>query len=217
MIALFASVLSYSIEDNLETTTQWLGDLGLTKAEVAKVIARCPQVLGYSVQQNLKPTAQWLHNAGLTKGQVARVIALFPQVLGCSIERNLKPTVQWFRDLGLTKAEVASCIVQFPTLLGYSTEKNLKPKVHWLLEQFSSEQVRTLLVCNPRLFSRRYDLLVRRAKILRQCSKLSELGSAMMLTDDKFAKRYEGKNSRCPRLISEAVLACRYAAGLSWI
>ena len=86
-----------------------------------------------------------------------------------------------------------------PCAIRVQHRKNLKPKVHWLVEQFSSEQVRSLLVRNPRLFGRRYDLLVRRAKILRQCSKLSAFGSAMMLTDDKFAKRYGEKNSRCPR------------------
>ncbi|CAE7234967.1 cysK, partial [Symbiodinium necroappetens] len=189
VIARFPQVVGCCIEDNLKPTVQWLQASGLTRAEVAKVIARFASVLCVSIEDNLETTTQWLRDLGLTKDQVARVIALFPQVLGCSIERNRKPTVQWFRDLGLTKAEVAKCIVQFPALLGCSTEKNLKPKVHWLVEQFSSEQVRSLLVRNPRLFGRRYDLLVRRAKILRQCSKLSAFGSAMMLTDDKFAKR----------------------------
>ncbi|OLP98525.1 Cysteine synthase [Symbiodinium microadriaticum] len=295
-IARFPAVLGYSIEENLKPTVRWLRDLGLSKAEVAKVIARSPQVLGCSIEENLKPTVRWLRDVGLSKVEVAKVIARSPplgcsikenlkptvakviarkpqvlgcsieenlkptvakviarspplgcsikenlkptvakviarkpQVLGCSIEENLKPTVRWFRDLGLSKAEVAKVIARFPQVVRCCIEDNLKPTVQWLqasgltraevakvIARFASvlcvsiednletttqwlrdlgltkDQVARVIALFPQVLGcriERYDLLVRRAKILRQCSKLSAFGSAMMLTDDKFAKR----------------------------
>ena len=79
----------------------WLEDVGLSQAQVAKVIATMPSVLGYSIEANLKPTVAWLEDVGLSQPQVAKVIAAKPQVLGLSIEANLKPTVAWLEDVGL--------------------------------------------------------------------------------------------------------------------
>ena len=195
VILLHPNVLGYSIDKNLKPTVQWLRDLGLTKAEVAKVIARQPQILGYSIEENLKPTVQWLRDLGPSTAAIAKVITRSPSVLGCSIDLNLKPRMQWLRGLGLTKAEVAKLISCYPQISRFSIE-TLKMKVSWLLEQFSTEWVRRLLVRNPRVLSRRHQLWVRRSQVLRECGKLSVFGSAMMLTDAKFAQRYDGK-TRC--------------------
>ncbi|CAE7206771.1 MTERF5, partial [Symbiodinium sp. KB8] len=206
VIARAPSVLGYSIEENLKPRVEWLRDLGLTNTQVvkkvAKVIARFPSILGLSIEEKLKPAVQWLRDWGLTKAEVAKVIARHPQILGYSIEENLKPTVQWLRDLGLstaatakviarlglTKAEVAKLISCFPQISRFSIE-TLKMKVGWLLEQFSAEWVSRLLVRSPHVLSRRHQLWVRRTQVLRECGKLSVFGSAMMLTDAKFAQR----------------------------
>ena len=120
------------IDQQLQPAMQFLEDLGLENAQVAKAIARFPAVLGYSIEENLKPTVRWLRDLGLSKAEVAKVIARSPQVLGCSIEENLKPTVRWLRDLGLSKADVAELVARSPQALGCSIEENLKPTVRWL-------------------------------------------------------------------------------------
>ena len=193
VIARFAPILSLSIEENLKPTVQWLRDSGLTKVEVAKVIARFAPILWLSIEENLKPTLQWLRDLGLTKAQVAKVIARCPSVLGFSIEENLKPTVQWLRGLGLTTVEVAKVIARHPQVLGYSIEENLKPKVCLLLDWFSSEKVRHVLVRYPYILGRSRVRWVRRSQVLQACDKLSVFGSAMMLTDAAFAERYKDK------------------------
>ena len=141
----------YSIEAQLQPKLQWLLKLGLSKAQVAKVVATFPRILGYSIEQNLKPTAQWLLDLGLSTAQVAKVVATFPQILGCSIEHNLKPTVQWLLDLGLSKTQVAKVVATFPQTLGYSIEQNLKPTVQWLLDLgLSNAQVaKVVITCPP--------------------------------------------------------------------
>jgi len=121
------------IKETLQPRIHWLMCLGLTKGQVAKVVAGSPKLLGCSIEQNLQPTVQWLLTLGLTKGQVAKAVAGFPQLLGYSIEQNLQPTVQWLLTLGLTKGQVAKAVAGFPPLLGCSIEQNLQPTVQWLL------------------------------------------------------------------------------------
>ena len=195
VIARHPSVLGYSIEENLKPTVQWLRDFGLTKDEVAKVIARHSRVLGYSIEENLKPTVQWLRDFGLTKDEVAKVIARHPRVLGYSIEANLKPTVQWLRDLGLEKAEAARVFAGLPQFFGLSLDRNLKPKLRLLSELFSSERVRFLLLRYPYIFSRSHERWARRIQVLQQSGELSSFGPAMMLTDAKFAMRFDNRVS----------------------
>ena len=141
-----------SIERKLEPALRWLLDLGLTKSQVAKAVATCPQSLGLSIEQNLNPTMQWLLDLGLTKSQVAKAVAKRAHFLGYSIEQNLKPTVQWLSDLGLTKSQVAKAVATCPQILGYSVEQNLKPTVRWLLDLgLTKSQVAKAVANFPRL------------------------------------------------------------------
>ena len=118
-------------EGNLKPTVAWLAGIGLSRPQVAKVIAGFPKVLGYSIEGNLKPTVAWLEDIGLSQPQVAKVVAGSPQVLGCSIEGNLKPTVAWLEGVGLSRPQVAKVVAGSPQVLGYSIEGNLKPTVAW--------------------------------------------------------------------------------------
>ena len=147
-----ASLSRTSIEGTLQPKVQWLLDLGLNQAQVAKAIATFPQILGLSIEGNLKPTAQWLLELGLKQAQVAKAIAKFPPILGYSVEGNLKPTVQWLLDLGLNQAQVAKAIASSPPILGYSIERNLKPTVQWLLDTgLNQAQVAKAIVTFPQI------------------------------------------------------------------
>ncbi|CAJ1331163.1 unnamed protein product [Effrenium voratum] len=128
-----------SIECELEPALLWWLDvLGLSQAQLAKVVADFPQILGYSIEQNLKPTnlkptANWFLGLGLSQAQLAKVVAGFPQILGCSIEQNLKPTAAWILGLGLSQDQLAKVVAGCPQILGYSIEQNLKPTADWIL------------------------------------------------------------------------------------
>ena len=121
------------IPGTIEPKTRWLVTLGLTKGQVAKVVAGFPQMLGLSIKQNLEPTVGWLMAVGLTKGQVAKVVAGSPRMLGYSIKQNLEPTVGWLMAVGLTKGQVAKVVAGSPRMLGYSIKQNLEPTVGWLM------------------------------------------------------------------------------------
>ena len=79
-----------SIDDKLKPNLQWLSQLGLSKNEVAKVVATWPRILGYSIEKKLKPTVQWLLNFGLGTTQVAKAVACNPRIVGYSIENSLR-------------------------------------------------------------------------------------------------------------------------------
>ncbi|CAE7632022.1 MTERF5, partial [Symbiodinium pilosum] len=76
----FPGIWGTSIQDNLKPTVAWLEDVGLSRAQVAKVIAVCPAVLGLSIEGNLKPT-------DFTDGQVCNMIVQLPAMLGYSYSR----------------------------------------------------------------------------------------------------------------------------------
>ncbi|CAJ1392750.1 unnamed protein product [Effrenium voratum] len=142
-----------SIECELEPALfWWLDVLGLSQAQLAKVVAGFPQILGYSIEQNLKPTAAWILDLGLSQTQLAKVVAGCPQILGYSIEQNLKPTAAWVLGLGLSQAQLAKVVAGCPQILGYSIEQNLKPTAAWFLGLgLSQTQLAKVVAARPSL------------------------------------------------------------------
>ena len=57
-------LLGLSIEENLKPTAEWFLDIGLSQAQVVKVIAGSPSILGLSIEENLRPTVQWFSGHG---------------------------------------------------------------------------------------------------------------------------------------------------------
>ena len=139
-----------SVEKTLKPKVAWLEEVGLSREQVAKVVARFPQILGCGVETNLKPTVAWLEQVGLHREEVAKVVARFPQILGCGVETNLKPTVAWLEQAGLHREEVAKVVARFPQILGCGVETNLKPKMAWLEEVgLSRKQVANVVASFP--------------------------------------------------------------------
>ena len=125
---------SQSIEGNLRPKVLWLLELGLSKMQVAKAVARYPQILSLSIDQNLNPTVDWFLGLGLSKMKVAKAVARYPQILSLSIDQNLNPTVDWFLGLGLSKMKVAKAAATYPQILALSIDQNLNPTVEWFLD-----------------------------------------------------------------------------------
>ena len=150
----FPSIWGISIESKLKPTVAWLEHVGLSRQQVAKVVAGFPSVLGCSIDGNLKPTVAWLEDVGLSRQQVAKVVAGFPRVLGYgySINGNLKPTVAWLEDVGLSRQQVAKVVAVHPQVLSYSIDGNLKPTVAWLEDVgLSRKQVAKVVAVAPQV------------------------------------------------------------------
>ena len=102
-----------SIQHKLQPRLQWMLDLGLSRSQVARAVARFPVILAYRIEENLEPKMQWFLSFGLSKSQMAQTVVRNAQIFGYSIEQNLEPTVQWFLDLGLDKSQVAKIVVRY--------------------------------------------------------------------------------------------------------
>ena len=141
-----------SVEGRLKPIVAWLEDVGLSRKQVAKVVAGFPPVLSYSLEANLKPTVAWLGAVGLSRMQVAKAICASPSVLGRSIEAKLKPTAAWLEDVGLSRKQVVKAVAGHPQILGYSVEANLKRTVAWLEGLgLSRRQVTKVLALEPKV------------------------------------------------------------------
>ncbi|CAK9021623.1 Putative E3 ubiquitin-protein ligase HERC1 [Durusdinium trenchii] len=83
-----------SVPPILVRKVERLFDIGLSRSQVAKAIATCPQILGFSVEKKLVPTIEVLANIGLSRPQVAKVtrarlmnaLVSLDQILGFSLE-----------------------------------------------------------------------------------------------------------------------------------
>ena len=132
----------YSAESNLKPTVTWIKNLGLSRAQVAKVILAHPQVLGLSIEANLKPTVTWIKSLGLSQAQVANMLAAFPPLLGLCIQTNLKPKQMLIlRYFGAQNSK--DLLSQNPQLWGYrlsrlqhhldvSNSRDELPKLPWM-------------------------------------------------------------------------------------
>ena len=126
-------------------------DLGLSRSQVAKAVARFPEILCYSIEQNMEPTMQWFLNFGLSKSQFAKHVVGFPRIFSYSIEQNFQPKVQWLLALGVSKSELAKAIAAKPHILGLSIE-NVEAKVRWFQDLgFSKCQITKLVATCPSL------------------------------------------------------------------
>ena len=183
-------VLSYSIDGNLKPTVAWLEGVGLSRQQVATVVATKPQVFGYSIEGNLKPTVAWLEDVGLSRQQVAKVVAGYSPFLGYSIDGNLKPTVAWLEDVGLSRQQVAKVVAGCPAVLGCSVENNLSKKLFLLQQFFSKEDICSMIAYLPPMLSLSYARLFHRLKVLQEHGCSYKLARVMALTDAKFAQRF---------------------------
>ena len=115
--------------DETRSSVQQL--LGLSEAEVRKLVLRQPQVLGYSVEENVRPTVAALRSLlGLSEAEVRKLVLRQPSVLGQSVEENLRPTVAALRQLvDLDEEEVRAAVLRVPALLSYSVERRVQPRV----------------------------------------------------------------------------------------
>ena len=104
--------------------------LGLSEAELKKVVLGSPPLLGLNVEANVLPSLAALQSRlGLSEAELKKVVLGLPSVLGYSMEANVLPKVAFFqRDLGLTDEEVRERVVSCPAMLGYSLEGRLRPR-----------------------------------------------------------------------------------------
>ena len=105
--------------------------LGLSEAQLQKVVVALPAVLSLSFESNLEPSLAKLQaRLGLSEAQLQKVVVALPSVLGYSFESNLSPTLDFLqRELALSLEALRERVVRMPALLGYSLAKRYQPRL----------------------------------------------------------------------------------------
>ena len=132
----------------------WLqSSLGLSDAELKRLVMRSPQVLGLSVKNNIEPTIDWLQSRlHLDAGQLRKIV-LQPRVLGYNIEDNIAPKLDWLQKRLDLDAGQLRRIVRLPAVLGYSVEDNMAPKLDWLQGRLDLDaaELRKMVLTHPQV------------------------------------------------------------------
>jgi len=109
--------------------------LGLSKAELLKVVLRLPAVLSYSVEVREKKLKALQQRLGLSDTELKTVVLRLPAVLGYNVEVLEKKLKALQQRLGLSEAELRKVVLRLPPVLSYSVEKNVLPKLDWLQQR----------------------------------------------------------------------------------
>ena len=141
--------------EKIDYVCNWLqSELGLSDAELKKMVMRFPSVLGYN-KASVEPKLDWLQKRlDLDVGQLRKILLRMPPVLGSSVEDNLAPTLEWLQTrLDLDEPGLRKMVLRFPSLLSMSVEDNMAPKLAYLEREIglSRSELRDWVVKNPTL------------------------------------------------------------------
>jgi len=142
-------VIGLSIPNNLQTTVEWLLDLGIEPGikGVGGLIVKWPKILAMSERDNLTPTVNKFYRLGISKQSLAKAVSEFPQILSFSVEANIAPKVEFLvRMMGRDPAEVlATC----PRFYSYSLLNRIRPRWAFLKSrQLGEKNLTAWLACS---------------------------------------------------------------------
>jgi len=156
--ALLPNIAESMTRAQAEERLGWLqSELGLSDAELKKVVMRFPALLGYSVEDNMAPKLDWLQaRLDLDDAGLRKMVLRLPALLSCSVENNLTPKLDWLQTrLDLDDAGLRKMVLLLPALLSYSIEDNMEPKLQWLQTRLDldGEQLRKMVLTFPALLN----------------------------------------------------------------
>ena len=187
MILLCPSLLSYTIEDNVEPKVNYYqARLGMNDTALTKMFKKFPILLGYSIEDNIEPKLNWLQQRlNVTDLQLEKLLTKEPNILAKSIEENLEPKIEWLQTrLSLEKTQVGKIVARHPAVLCYSKDENLEPKLNWLQSQLglNDAQLSKIVRALPAIFGYSTPMKIKPSlKWLKQNLSLDDAGLARLI------------------------------------
>ncbi|CAI0456887.1 unnamed protein product [Linum tenue] len=129
---------------------RFLEDLGVDKAQWAKVIYRFPALLTYS-RQKVESTVDFLSEMGVSADSIGKILTRAPNIISYSVEDKLRPTADYFSSLNV---DVGILLFRSPSTFGLSIEANLKPITEFFLGKgYTQEEIGIMISRYGALYS----------------------------------------------------------------
>ena len=122
------AVLGYSFESNIEPSLAKLqARLGLSEAQLCKVVVATPSVIGLSFESNIEPKLNWLQRElALSDDYLREAILASASRLGYSLEGRYKPRLKACRLVGaddtLVLRRISISDTKFSDLVGVTLD-----------------------------------------------------------------------------------------------
>ncbi|KAJ0041439.1 hypothetical protein Pint_26832 [Pistacia integerrima] len=84
----YPRIISYSVEDNLRPTAEYLKSLGVN---VAILVHRSPASLWLSIEDNLKPVTKFFYETGFSVEDIRTMVSRLPHLYALSLTGSLIP------------------------------------------------------------------------------------------------------------------------------
>jgi mTERF domain-containing protein len=141
--------------------------IGLSNAQLAKVISKFPRILEYRSERTLRPRLDFLARCGVSQDDLAKVFVKAPMVLELSVKDTLEPRAAFLRKtLRLPADSLGKLIVRHPQALT-CTEDMMAQRVEFLLQQgLSQEEVGRAVLAHPQVLHYKIDSMRERVDYL---------------------------------------------------
>ena len=141
-VAEASQVMSLNISSNLQPKLEYfVGELGIPRKTLGRVIGSFPQLLTLNLQANLIPKLRFLsEELGVAEKDVGKVITRHPQLLGLSLEDNIRPTAEFLLEEARVPIDkLPNLILRYPSVLSLSIDGNLIPTVEYLRDNLGMD------------------------------------------------------------------------------
>lgn len=167
----------------IDAAVEFLFQMGVSKANIGKVLKRYPNIICYNVENCLQPTAEYFESLGI---DVAGLLVRSPSSFGMSIETKLKPVTEFFLERGFSLGDIRTMVSRYGDMYCLSLAQNLIPKWNFFL---TLNYPRLELVRVPFYFGSSLEKRIKpRIAVLKGCGVSMSLREVVMSTDRAFEK-----------------------------
>lgn len=131
---------------------------GVSRKDIAKVIALGPELLGCSIVHKLEVNVKYFLSLGIPLQILGEMIADFPMLLRYNID-VLRPKYRYLRR---TMVRPLKDLIEFPRFFSYSLDDRIIPRHKALVENRVNFKLRYMLAISDEEFARRVEAAVER-------------------------------------------------------